>query len=143
VLARSDIAGVIIALPIQKQPEYIEAALKAGKHVFSEKPVGPDVESAKKLISWYRSIAEKNKVTWAVAEQFRFLPKHVWGVQNARKLGKVIGFNFRVFGLMDQGKLRNTIVPVLRHIADGPSVRQQVLQHRVAEGPNSQLRLHT
>ncbi|ROV96388.1 hypothetical protein VSDG_05465 [Cytospora chrysosperma] len=103
VLARSDIAGVIIALPIQKQPEYIEAALKAGKHVFSEKPVGPDVESAKKLISWYRSIAEKNKVTWSVAEQFRFLPKHVWGVQNARKLGKVIGFNFRVFGLMDQG----------------------------------------
>lgn len=103
VLARSDIAGVIIALPIQKQPEYIEAALKAGKHVFSEKPVGPDVESAKKLISWYRSIAEKNKVTWSVAEQFRFLPKHVWGVQHARKLGKVIGFNFRVFGLMDQG----------------------------------------
>lgn len=102
-LARPDIAGVIIALPIQKQPEFIEAALRAGKHVFSEKPVGPDVESAKKLISWYRGIAEEKNVTWAVAEQFRFLPKYVWAAQQARKLGRVIGFNFRVFQLMVQG----------------------------------------
>ncbi|ROW08191.1 hypothetical protein VPNG_06899 [Cytospora leucostoma] len=97
VLARPDIVGVLIALPIINQPEYIKAALEAGKHVFSEKPIGPDVKSAKALIKWYRSIAEENKVTWAVAEQFRFLPKYVWGAQEARKLGKVIGFNFRVF----------------------------------------------
>ncbi|KUI72939.1 hypothetical protein VM1G_08396 [Cytospora mali] len=99
VLARPDIVGVLIALPIRSQPEYIEAALKAGKHVFSEKPIGPDVESAKKMISWYRSIAEEKKVTWAVAEQFRFLPKYVWGAQRAKTLGKVIGFNFRIFQL--------------------------------------------
>lgn len=103
VLSRSDIVGVIIALPIRNQPEFIEAALKAGKHVLAEKPVGPDVESAKKLISWYREIAAENKVTWAVAEQFRFLPKYVWAAEQARTLGKVIGFNFRVFQLCGQG----------------------------------------
>lgn len=102
-LARPDIVGVLIALPIPNQPGYIEAALKAGKHVFSEKPVGPDVQSAKRLISWYRGIAEEKKVTWAVAEQFRFLPKYAWGAQQARKLGKVIGFNFRVFQFVFQG----------------------------------------
>lgn len=104
-LARADIVGVLIALPIRNQPEFIEAALKAGKHVFSEKPVGPDVESAKKLISWYRGIAEESKVTWAVAEQFRFLPKYAWAAQEARKLGRVIGFNFRVFMLAGKGML--------------------------------------
>lgn len=94
---------MIIALPIPNQPEFIEAALKAGKHVLAEKPVGPDVESAKKLISWYREIAAEKKVTWAVAEQFRFLPKYVWAAEQARTLGKVIGFNFRVFQLCSQG----------------------------------------
>lgn len=103
VLSRSDIVGVVIALPIPNQPEFIEAALKAGKHVLAEKPVGPDVESAKKLISWYREIAAEKKVTWAVAEQFRFLPKYVWAAEQARRLGKVIGFNFRVFQLCSQG----------------------------------------
>lgn len=105
VLARPDIVGVLIALPIATQPEFIEAALKAGKHVLSEKPIGPDVESAKALISWYRSIAAEKKVTWAIAEQFRFLPKYVWAAQEARKLGRVIGFNFRVFQFAGQGML--------------------------------------
>jgi predicted dehydrogenase len=103
VLSRSDIIGVIIALPIRNQPKFIEAALRAGKHVLAEKPVGPDVESAKELISWYREIAVENKVTWAVAEQYRFLPKYVWAAEQARTLGNVIGFNFRVFQLCRQG----------------------------------------
>lgn len=103
VLSRSDIVGVIIALPIRNQPEFIKAALEAGKHVLAEKPVGPDVESASKLISWYREIAAEKKAIWAVAEQFRFLPKYVWAAEQARTLGKVIGFNFRVFQLCSQG----------------------------------------
>lgn len=111
VLARSDIVGVIIALPIALQPRFIEAALKAGKHVLAEKPVGPDVETARKLIATYRAIAAKSNVFWAVAEQFRFLPKYVWGAEQARKLGKVIGFHFRVFQLCTPGTYCH--VPVL------------------------------
>lgn len=103
VLARPDIAGVLIALPIANQPAFIEAALKAGKHVLSEKPVGPDVEGAKKTIATYRGLASKGLV-WSVAEQFRFLPKYVWAAEQARVLGRVIGFHFRVFQLCKQGK---------------------------------------
>lgn len=102
VLARPDIAGVLIALPIANQPAFIEAAFKTGKHVLSEKPVGPDVEGAKKLIAAYRGLGDKGLV-WSVAEQFRFLPKYVWAAEQARALGRVIGFHFRVFQLCTQG----------------------------------------
>ncbi|KAF3760824.1 NAD(P)-binding protein [Cryphonectria parasitica EP155] len=102
VLARKDILGVIIALPIASQPSYVEAALKAGKHVLSEKPVGPDVEGAKKLVQAYRAVVKEQGVSapmWSIAEQFRFLPKFVWAAEQARGLGKVIGFHFKVFQL--------------------------------------------
>lgn len=107
VLARPDIVGVLIALPISNQPSFVEAALRAGKHVLSEKPVGPDVEGARKLMAAYRDMAREKGAsapTWSVAEQFRFLPKYVWAAEQARGLGKVIGFNFKVFQLCKEGK---------------------------------------
>lgn len=112
VLARPDIAAVLIALPIANQSAFIEAALKAGKHVLSEKPVGPDVEGAKKVIAAYREQQQQQQagkgsggsLVWSVAEQFRFLPKYVWAAEHARTLGKVIGFHFRIFQLCKQGQ---------------------------------------
>lgn len=106
VLARPDIAGVIIALPIALQPRFVEAALRAGKHVLAEKPVSPDVEGARRLIATYRDIAAGGVggPFWSVAEQFRFLPKYTWAADEARKLGRVVGFHFRVFQLCTQGK---------------------------------------
>jgi hypothetical protein len=75
-LKRDDIHAVIIALPIPKQPEIVEKALRAGKHVLSEKPIGPDVASAKKLVEMYES-EFKNKgqnLEWRVAENFAHEP---------------------------------------------------------------------
>lgn len=96
---------MLIALPIATQPRFIEAALRAGKHVLAEKPVGPDVEGAKRLIALYRDISTAGKGPfWSVAEQFRFLPKYVWGAEQARKLGRVIGFHFKVFQFCSQGR---------------------------------------
>lgn len=73
-LARPDIKAIIIALPIMSQPEYIRKALLAGKHVLSEKPIGPTVKDAKDLIKWYRATV-KPEITWAVAENFRYLDR--------------------------------------------------------------------
>lgn len=112
VIARPDITGVIIALPIALQPRFIEAALRAGKHVLAEKPVGPDVEGARRLIASYRdglaaaAGSGAARAHWSVAEQFRYLPKYVWAAEQARALGRVIGFHFRVFQLCTQGELR-------------------------------------
>jgi len=46
---RSDVDGVVIAAPAVQHYELTEKALKAGKHVFVEKPLSLKVEEAKKL----------------------------------------------------------------------------------------------
>ncbi|KFY59684.1 hypothetical protein V497_04131 [Pseudogymnoascus sp. VKM F-4516 (FW-969)] len=97
-LARSDITAVIIALPINVQPAYIEAALAAGKHVLSEKPIANDVEAAEKLIHFYTALKEKgSKATWGIAENFRFLEPFQFASQEIEKLGGVVGFRVKVF----------------------------------------------
>ncbi|KAH7063593.1 hypothetical protein B0J12DRAFT_562990 [Macrophomina phaseolina] len=95
-LARSDIQGVIIALPITAQPTYIKAALSAGKHVLSEKPIAKDVASARELLAWYEQNIDKSKATWGVAENFRFFESYQWGAAKVAELGKVVSFSSKV-----------------------------------------------
>lgn len=104
-LSRTDIAAVIIALPIPAQPEYIKQALLAGKHVLSEKPVAKDIATAQELLAWYRSNSDSGRVraTWGVAENFRFLQRFSFGAQEARKLGRVLGFRLRVSIMVQKG----------------------------------------
>ena len=100
-LLREDIAGVIIVLPITSQPEYIEAALAAGKHVLAEKPIAKDLASAKKLISFYEKTKSEGKSgTFSVAENFRFVPKFLFAAEEAKKLGRVTHFNIKVMSWM-------------------------------------------
>jgi predicted dehydrogenase len=94
---------VILALPITKQPEYIEAALAAGKHVLSEKPIAGDVKRAEHLIRYYRSDKVKGGATWAVAENFRFLESFEYGRQEVEKLGRILGFSVKMFGNVKVG----------------------------------------
>jgi len=102
-LLRSDIQAVIIALPILSQPEYIEAALTAGKHVLSEKPIAGDVARAQHLIEYYKSDKVKGGATWSVAENFRFLDSFIHARNEVAKLGRVLGFRMKVFGNIKQG----------------------------------------
>ncbi len=73
-LAREDIDAVDVILPIAAQPTIIEAALRAGKHVISEKPVAPDVQSGRKLLQTAREITQETGRVWMVAENFRYEP---------------------------------------------------------------------
>ncbi|MCJ1288735.1 hypothetical protein MMC34_000264 [Xylographa carneopallida] len=102
-LERPDIHAVIIALPILNQPEYIRAALSAGKHVLSEKPVAENVKDAADLIKWYHSNIDTKKVTWAVAENFRYLNSFDHAQQEVQKLGRVLGFRVRLYGNVQAG----------------------------------------
>ncbi|KAF4928917.1 hypotheticall protein [Colletotrichum viniferum] len=102
-LARDDIKAVILALPIPNQPEYIEQALAAGKHVLAEKPIAADVARAQKLIEYYNKVSAENGVTFAIAENYRFQPRFTTARDEVQKLGKVIGFNARVFFFVKLG----------------------------------------
>lgn len=107
-LARSDIHAVIICLPIFNQPEYIRKALLASKHVLSEKPVAENVKDGQALIQWYRAEIDTTKVTWAVAEQFRFLGCFNHAARSVEQMGRILQFRLRKQGLMDGGKYYET-----------------------------------
>jgi predicted dehydrogenase len=102
-LGRSDIDAVIIALPITAQPDIIRAALKAGKHVLSEKPVAKDSTVAKQLIADYEPYKAKGQV-WAVAENFRFIDPIAYGTEQLKRLGgEVTGFHVSVHDMVKNG----------------------------------------
>ena len=49
-LADGKVDAVIIATPVHLHPEHFEAAVRAGKHVYVEKPAGVDVAGCKRVI---------------------------------------------------------------------------------------------
>lgn len=67
VLARPDIDAVDIVVPAGEAPGLIERALARGKHVISEKPIAPDVETGRRLIG-----LQPDDVVWMVAENYRY-----------------------------------------------------------------------
>lgn len=68
VLADKEVEAVLLVLPITTQPALIIRALKAGKHVLSEKPVGKDVKTARELIEVYEKEYLPKGLIWRVAE---------------------------------------------------------------------------
>jgi predicted dehydrogenase len=67
--ALPDIDAVLVSLPIAVQPRYVLAALRAEKAVLSEKPVGPSVADARRLIRASKRFA----APWLVGENFAFM----------------------------------------------------------------------
>ncbi|MEK7753622.1 MAG: Gfo/Idh/MocA family oxidoreductase, partial [Acidobacteriota bacterium] len=49
-LEKSGVDAVIIATPVFLHPEHFEAAVRAGKHIYIEKPAGADVAGVKRLM---------------------------------------------------------------------------------------------
>lgn len=107
-LARSDIHAVIIALPILNQPIYIRKALSAGKHVLSEKPIAENLADAMELLQWYRSKVDTTKVTWSVAENFRFMNSFLYAAEAGREMGRVLGFRVIMQTMEEGGKYYKT-----------------------------------
>src|ERR1041385_7767739 len=50
-LAQPDIDAVLIATPVYLHPVHFEAAVKAGKHIYCEKPAGADVAGVRRLLA--------------------------------------------------------------------------------------------
>jgi len=72
VLDRSDVDAVLIAVPPFHTAKITIDALRAGKHVLGEKPMGNTVNEARKLVREWR----KTNCTYMVAEQFFFIPTY-------------------------------------------------------------------
>ncbi|PIG89930.1 oxidoreductase [Aspergillus arachidicola] len=100
-LQRQDIVAVIIAVAITAAPDLIQKALAAGKHVLSEKPIAPDVETAQRLMDYHHQ-QTKGGVLWGVGENFRF-----WdSVQKAARIltemgGSLVTFSMTAYSFTD------------------------------------------
>ncbi|KAL2256294.1 hypothetical protein VTK26DRAFT_1888 [Humicola hyalothermophila] len=105
---RDDVAAVDVALPITRQPGVVRAALAAGKHVLSEKPVAGDVEGARALLEWYaqrhpagEAGEEAARPLWAVAENWRFMESLLYAAERVREVGgRVVTFRLERYGFM-------------------------------------------
>jgi predicted dehydrogenase len=76
----SDIDAVIIATPVFLHAEHFEAAVKAKKHIYIEKPAAVDVEGCKRIMRWADSADRKLNIT------FGFQRRYGQVYQKARKL---------------------------------------------------------
>lgn len=68
-LARADVEAVAVLLPIAAMPDTIAAALAAGKHVLSEKPIAPNVATGQRLLAQH---ARQPGLVWMVGENWRY-----------------------------------------------------------------------
>jgi predicted dehydrogenase len=73
-LSRPDVEAVAVLLPIAAMPAIIRAALAAGKHVLSEKPLAPDVATGRDLLAHYRAAQQTHHpgLVWMVGENWRY-----------------------------------------------------------------------
>jgi len=74
-LARPDIDAVLITTPVFRHPEHFEAAARARKHIYCEKPAGADVAGVKRMLA----AAEKADPSKTVQFGFqqRFSPEYL------------------------------------------------------------------
>lgn len=63
-LLASDVEAVIIATPVFLHAEHFEAAVKAGKHIYIEKPASVDVQGCKRIIRAADSADRKLNITF-------------------------------------------------------------------------------
>ena len=92
-LADQDIDVVDITLPPHQHVEVAIAALRAGKHVFCEKPLALDATSARRVVK----AAQRYDRQLLVGHVLPFFPEYQWArkVIDGGKYGKLKGGSFR------------------------------------------------
>jgi predicted dehydrogenase len=85
-LARPDIDAVLIATPVYLHPVHFEAAVKAGKHIYCEKPAGADVAGVKRLLAAAAKSDPSKTIQFGF--QQRFSPEYLKAEQILRT-GKI------------------------------------------------------
>ena len=102
-LAQPDVEAVLISLPIELQPAMVLKALRAGKHVLSEKPVAGSLAQGRALLKAAAPYQRKG-LRWMVGENFHFWPQglqlRAWLEQG--RLGDVRLVEVRQLGLTDE-----------------------------------------
>jgi len=96
-LENKDVDAVLISSPAYTHPWFLEAAVDAGKHVYCEKPVAPDIAGCKKVLQ----IGEKlNKnLSAVIGFQIRYATPYVEMVKRIQQgaIGELISAQLYYF----------------------------------------------
>jgi len=89
-LENKDVDAVLISSPAYTHPGFMEAAVAAGKHVYCEKPVAPDVEGCKRVERVGNRI--KGELSIVVGFQIRHASPYVEMVRRIHRgdIGEII-----------------------------------------------------
>lgn len=93
ILMDEHVHAVAVVLPAQVQPAVVRRALKAGKHVIQEKPVGASVSEALETLSAYKELHASGRkgLIWGVAENYRFEPALIEAARRVKEdMGRVM-----------------------------------------------------
>jgi predicted dehydrogenase len=112
VLKRGDIDVVDVATHPEVRGDIVEAALRAGKHVLSQKPFVVDLEAGQRLVD----LADAHRVKLAVNQNGRWAPHFSYLRQalTAGILGDVMGAHLAVH--WDHGWTAGTVFDEIRHL---------------------------
>lgn len=69
-LAQRSLDAVLIATPVFLHPEHFEAAVKAGKHIFCEKPAGVDAAGVLRLLRAAAAAAPSQSMLFGFQQRF-------------------------------------------------------------------------
>lgn len=69
-LLASDVEAVLISSPCFLHPDHLEAAVKAGKHVYIEKPAAVDVAGAKRVMKIADGADRKLNITFGFQQRY-------------------------------------------------------------------------
>ncbi len=96
-LNNKDVDAVLISSPCYSHPGYLDAALAAGKHVYSEKPAAPDVAGCEQVIRLGEMV--KGKQSLAIGFQIRFATAYVEMVRRIQQgdIGEIINAQLYYF----------------------------------------------
>lgn len=89
---------VDICVPNFLHKEIVIAAIKANKHIYCEKPLALDIESANEIMEAYKKY-DYDK-TSRITFEYRFVPAIMRAKQmiDEGRIGKIIHFNFKYYG---------------------------------------------
>lgn len=85
----SDIDAVIIATPVFLHPEHFEAAVKAGKHIYIEKPAGVDVAGCKRVMKAADSAKPGLNISFGFQQRYGTTYRRAKAILDSRSFGPI------------------------------------------------------
>jgi predicted dehydrogenase len=101
-LEKSGVDAVIIATPVYLHPEHFEAAVRAGKSIYIEKPAGADVAGVKRLMAAADSADRKLNIAFGFQQRYSPLYRKAKKLAESNGIGRIsMGHSYWVKGAVN------------------------------------------